>query len=157
MGDSNRDGNDRNTGGSTQQTNPTVRLGLLGAVCAYVIYLGINLIRGYLNGEAGDVPGWLAILIGVFFIVCGAGYIIYLWKQYVRYREKEAEESAQAAIEETEDGASADTSFTEEPEDKPDLESSGDATASPGEDFSESYTLESDGSDMETTDSIENM
>ena len=66
--------------GGRAQDNRTMRSGLMILVCAYIIYLGVSILRGYFAGEAGDMPAPVAIICGIFFIAAGAGYIIYLAK-----------------------------------------------------------------------------
>ena len=123
--------------------NPTARIGLMAIVSAYIIYLGVSIIRGYLSGEPGGMPGWAAILIGVFFIVFGAGYIFILWKQYRQLQEKEARESAAQESIITDGGVHE--ADTEEEE-----------AQSDGMREDETFSAESDGSDLFEEDPIEN-
>ena len=69
-------------------------------VCAYIIYLGVSILRGYFAGEAGDMPAPVAIICGIFFIAAGAGYIIYLAKPLLTNMNQNQTGSSSAAEDE---------------------------------------------------------
>ena len=86
--------------GGRAQDNRTMRSGLMILVCAYIIYLGVSILRGYFAGEAGDMPAPVAIICGIFFIAAGAGYIIYLAKPLLTNMNQNQTGSSSAAEDE---------------------------------------------------------
>lgn len=57
------------------------RAALRAVVGAYLIYLGVSLIRDRLNGKSA-MTLWLAWGIGIFFALAGAGVIFYAWRRW---------------------------------------------------------------------------
>ena len=52
-------------------------------VAAYIIYLGVTLIRGAINGGGSEkFPLWAGWLFGLLFIACGAGFGVYIFKRW---------------------------------------------------------------------------
>jgi hypothetical protein len=49
---------------------------LMIVVCGYIIYLGVNILSGYVKGEGGNTPAWVQIVFGLLFVGAGAGFII---------------------------------------------------------------------------------
>lgn len=72
------------------------RAALRAVVGAYLIYLGVSLIRDRLNGKSA-MALWLAWACGAFFALAGAGVIAYTWLRWRReQREREKTEDAQS-------------------------------------------------------------
>ncbi len=73
---------------------------LRAVVGAYLIYLGVSLLRDHLGGGSSLAP-LFAWGIGVFFALAGAGVIVYTWRRW-------RADAAEAAQEKTEDAQTGD-------------------------------------------------
>ena len=78
-----------------------IRTVLLALVSAYIIYLGVGILQANARGEEG-LPSWAAILFGVFFIISGIAYMIFLLR---RYMQAKAEEDAEGTASLSKDAA----------------------------------------------------
>ena len=87
----NGDENEKKSAGGTLSMN---RAALRAVVGAYLIYLGVSLVRDFLNGNS-TMPPWAAWGCGIFFALAGAGVIVYTWRRY--RAEKQAREKTEDA------------------------------------------------------------
>ena len=74
--------------------NPGVHSALLAAVGGYLVYLGYQILKGELGGNA-SMPLALAIVIAVFFALAGLatiGYAAVIWKRSQKDAAKPSEE-----------------------------------------------------------------
>ena len=71
---------------------------LRAAVSGYLIYLGFTMIKDYVEGNSTLAP-WLAWTCGMFFILGGAAFIWYSWKQYRAETKETPKESADNTVE----------------------------------------------------------
>ena len=51
-------------------------------VAAYIIYLGVTLIRGAMGGGSEKFPPLAGWLFGILFIACGAGFGVYIFRRW---------------------------------------------------------------------------
>ncbi len=84
--------------------NLMTRSGLMCLVAAYIIYLGVQILKGYIEGEEG-LPAWAALLFGILFIVLGGGYLVYLLRTVLLLSRKKRMEESQAETLETPESA----------------------------------------------------
>lgn len=87
----NGDESGKKSAGGAQAMN---RAALRAVVGAYLIYLGVSLIRDMLNGKSAMAP-WLAWVCGIFFVLAGAGVLWYTWRR--RQEESKAQEKTEDA------------------------------------------------------------
>ena len=78
---------------SGEGPNPNVRLVIGVAVSGYLIYLGGKLIADNLHGEAG-VSIAFSWGFGLFFILAGAGYLLFQYRVYKAHQERQSQEDA---------------------------------------------------------------
>ena len=71
---------------------------LRAAVSGYLIYLGFSMIKDHLEGNSTLAP-WLTWVCGVFFILGGAAFIWYSWKQYRAATKETPERPADDTVE----------------------------------------------------------
>jgi Sec-independent protein translocase protein TatA len=114
--------------------NQIARSGLMTLVAAYIIYLGVQILKGYIDGEKG-LPAWAALLFGILFIVLGAGYLVFLLRNVIILSKKtrEAAESSsdgQETDEEAKNAETQETPETEESSETPETEASETAKSS---------------------------
>ena len=81
----NGDGSEKKPAGRAQGNRAALR----AVVGAYLIYLGVSLVRDFLNGKSTMAP-WAAWGCGIFFALAGAGVIVYAW---LHYRAETAEQT----------------------------------------------------------------
>ena len=74
----NGDENEKKSAGGTPSMN---RAALRAVVGAYLIYLGVSLVRDFLNGNS-TMPPWAAWGCGIFFVLAGAGVLWYAWRSF---------------------------------------------------------------------------
>ncbi len=87
----NGDESGKKSAGGAQSMN---RAALRAVVGAYLIYLGVSLIRDFLNGKNTMAP-WFAWGSGIFFALAGAAVIAYTVRRY--RAEKQAQEKTKDA------------------------------------------------------------
>lgn len=61
----------------------------MALVCAYVIYLGVDILKKYANGQGGGTAVWIQIGAGILFIAAGALLLVFYVRSYLRGREAE--------------------------------------------------------------------
>jgi flagellar biosynthesis/type III secretory pathway M-ring protein FliF/YscJ len=101
---------------------------------AYIIYLGYQLISGYINPteETGD-PVWYALVFGIAFLAVGVFFIVDAIRKQAAPKEEEENEEEQTeetpeleasenASEDAGDGAEVQEKLEEKPEEKPEEE-----------------------------------
>lgn len=62
---------------------------IMAIVCAYVIYLGVSILRGYATGQSDGTPAWVQIVFGILFIAFGGFFLARYLIRFVKMREEE--------------------------------------------------------------------
>lgn len=98
---------------------------IMGVVCAYIIYLGVDILKNFAEGKGGNTPVWAQILGGIFFIAIGTGFLVFYLRTYFRNKSAENEQEQEDdkvmdEIEEKETAAEAEKNSPEEEEGKTD-------------------------------------
>lgn len=95
---------------------------IMAVVCAYVIYLGVNILRGYATGKGDGTPAWVQIVFGILFIAFGGFFLARYLIRFVKMREEEKFQGEDSETNHTEDSSLAEASDPEDAEAASDTE-----------------------------------
>lgn len=115
---------------------PEARITIFALASAYIIYLGVSILRTTLAGEQ-EMPLWAAWLAGIGFIAAGGFFLFHYGREYFRARkaaEAEDEEAGAAETAEVEEAGAAEAAEDEEADAK---EDEAEAALSDGDDGGE--------------------